>query len=119
MDSSSQAPDEELHSLLPASKNSLGLAKKALVGKVIAHKLVNRNVVKEILYKARQAYEGLLISDKGPNMYLFTFKEDLHARDVMKKAPWYVMNHLLSLQYWIPEDAIVELDFSLPFWIQI
>lgn len=112
----SQASDEVHHSLLPASKNSLGLAKRAIVGKVIYHRLFNKNAVKEILYKAWQAYEDLLISDKGPYMYLFTYKDELHAKGVMKKAPWYVMNHFLSLQYWIPEAAIAELDFSLnPF----
>lgn len=82
---------------------------------MLTTKNLNRNAIKEILYKALQAYDRLLISDKGPNMFLFTFKDELHARDVMKKALWYVINHLLYLQYWIPE-AIAELDFNLnPF----
>lgn len=38
----------------------------------------------------------------------------------MIKAPWYVMNHLLCLQYRIPKVSTTELDFDLnPFWIQV
>lgn len=36
------------------------------------------------------------------------------------KTPWYVMNRLLSLQYWIPEVSPLELVFDInPFWIQV
>lgn len=124
MASSSSTPqplrtlDETLLSPLPANKTTANLARKALVAKVLTTRILNRNAVKEVLYKAWQGYEGILISDKGPNMFLLTFKEELHVKDVIKKAPWYVMNHLVSLQYWVPEAAIAELDFSHnPFWI--
>lgn len=35
------------------------------------------------------------ISDLGQNKFLFTFEEIQHAKEVVAKAPWYVMNRLL------------------------
>lgn len=38
----------------------------------------------------------------------------------MRKGPWYVMNHVVSLQYWIPEASVYELDFNrISVWVQI
>lgn len=38
----------------------------------------------------------------------------------MKKAPWFIMNHLMSVQYWIPEVSPHEVYFDAnPFWIQV
>lgn len=110
-------PDETLLTPLLANRGSTYLTKHTLVAKIIT-KIRNRNAVKEILYKAWQAYEGLLISDRGPNMFFLTFTDVIHAKDVMKKSPW--CNHLVSLQYEIPKAAIAELDFPHnPFRIQI
>lgn len=115
-----QVPDEVLHASLPANKHSVNIAKKALVAKIITNRVQNRNAAKKILYRAWQNYTRLLITEKGPNMFLLNFREEEQAKEVMQKTPWYVMNHLVSLQYWIPEAAVAELDFSLnPFWIQV
>lgn len=38
----------------------------------------------------------------------------------MRRSPWYVMNHLLSLQFWLPEVSPYELDFNFnSLWIQV
>lgn len=38
----------------------------------------------------------------------------------MCKGPWYVMNHVVNLQYWIPEASVYELDYArVAFWVQI
>lgn len=38
----------------------------------------------------------------------------------MRKGPWYVMNHVVSLQYGIPEASVYELDFNrISVWVQI
>lgn len=44
--------NENLETLLPANKDSFGLAKKALVGKILTDKTQNKNDVCDILYKA-------------------------------------------------------------------
>lgn len=99
---------------------SLETAKRILVGKILSGRLLNRGAVKNILSKAWGEPNGLQIADLGPNIYMFTFKEKKDAVEVMKKGPWFVMNHLLSLQYWVPEASVHEIDFSkVSFWVQI
>lgn len=48
--------DEELTTLLPANKDTDGLAKKALVGQVLTNKTLNRNAVRDIIYKGWNTY---------------------------------------------------------------
>lgn len=56
----------------------------------------------------------------GPNLFIFTFKDWKAARRILKRSLRYVMGHLLSLQYWVPEVAMYEIDFSIvPFWVQL
>lgn len=65
-------------------------------------------------------YPDLHISDIGKSMLLFSFASEAHAKEVMVKSPWYVMNHLLSLQFWLPEVSPYEMDFNYnSFWIQV
>ncbi|KAJ1437907.1 hypothetical protein SESBI_03332 [Sesbania bispinosa] len=71
------------------------LARRSLVGKILSQKLLNRGAVKSILAKAWENYDP-------------------------SKAPQYIMGHLLSLQFWVPEAAIYEVNFDkVSFWIQI
>lgn len=95
-------------------------AKRTLVGKFMTERLVNRGAVKTIVPKAWGEPAGMEISDMGPNMFMFTFENSNGARDILKKSPWFFINHLLSLQYWIPEATMYEIEFSMvPFWVQI
>ncbi|KAJ1392993.1 Zinc finger, CCHC-type [Sesbania bispinosa] len=56
----------------------------------------------------------------GVNLFLFTFENTKEMNDVLNRGPWYVMGHLLSLQCWVPEASVYEIDFSrTSFWIQI
>lgn len=127
MASSSQAaaqmeenPEELLEVMVPAQTNNISLARKSLVGKVCTTKTLNKNAVKDIISKAWSAYPDLHISELGKTLYLFSFTSEDHTKDVMRRASWFVMNHLLSLQFWLPEVSLYELDFDYnSFWIQI
>lgn len=51
---------------------------------------------------------------------MFIFAEKQEVQHVLKRRPWFVMNHLLNLQHWILKAARYEFDFTwVPFWIQI
>lgn len=116
----SNLPEEELDTVLPTNNNALGLSRRALVGRLLTEKQLSRNAMKEIIYRAWSNYEELHILDKGRNMFLFCFKKEEDAKEVMLKSPWYVMNHLLCLQYWLPKVSVAELDFDRnPFWVQV
>lgn len=39
---------------------------------------------------------------------------------MMKKGPWFNLNHMLSLQKWKQEVPVTEVDFKwVPFWVQL
>lgn len=105
--------------MVPASTNNVALARKTLVGKVCTTRTSNKAVAKDIIYKGWN-YPDLHVSDLGKTMFLFSFSSEEHTKEVMRRSPWYVMNHLLSLQLWLPEVSPYELDFNYnSFWIQV
>ncbi|KAJ1417306.1 Zinc finger, CCHC-type [Sesbania bispinosa] len=100
--------------------NNTLIAKKFLIGKILAPKLLNRGAVKSILAKAWSDYGDFQITDMGINLFLFSFIEKKEITDILQKGPWYVMGHLLSLQFWVPEAAIYDINIDrVSFWIQI
>lgn len=97
-----------------------GLAHISLVGKVLSDKSLNRGAVKNILGKAWGDQMGVKASDLGMNLFLFTFQRKEDMEDVLRKGPWYVMNKLVSLQYWTTQAIMKEIDFSrVQFWVQV
>lgn len=51
---------------------------------------------------------------------MFSFAEEKHCKEVLGRAPWFFLNHLMCLQNWIPENSPREICFDLnPFWIQV
>lgn len=106
--------------MVPANQNNVSIARRTLVGKFIANKAVNKSAAKEVIAKAWSVYDKVWISDLGLNKFLFTFENEMHSRDVKRKAPWFFMNKLMCVEYWIPEVSPHEIYFDLaPFWLQI
>ncbi|KAJ1394180.1 Zinc finger, CCHC-type [Sesbania bispinosa] len=102
------------------SQEGVAVAKRTLVGRIVAEKTLNRNVVKEIVSKAWDVKDEVKISDLGPNIYLFTFSEVEKVKKVLEEGPWFIMGHLLSVQYWIPEVSVFEINFDhVYFWVQL
>lgn len=112
--------DKEVVEIEEYCPEGVEFAKKTLVGKIIFEKILNRGAVKSIIAKAWGEPDGLKIADMGPNVFMFTFKDKGDAHEIIKRGPWYVMGHILSLQYWIPEVAAAEVDYSrVSFWVQL
>ncbi|KAJ1427570.1 hypothetical protein SESBI_09454 [Sesbania bispinosa] len=112
---------EGLEILLSAEgASALKQAQRMLIGKVLTGKQLNKPAVKDILAKAWGFAEEINIIDLGPNTFLFNFSEAKHAKRAMEESPWFVMGHLLSLQHWVPEATIHEVNFDeVGFWIQL
>ncbi|KAJ1382435.1 Zinc knuckle CX2CX4HX4C [Sesbania bispinosa] len=103
-----------------ASKEAVARAKTTLVGRIVADKALNRNVVKDIVTKAWNMQEDLKIADMGPNTYLFTFARVDQVKRILEEGPGFIMGHLMSLQCWIPEGSALEINFDfVKFWIQL
>lgn len=75
------------------------LSNKALVGKIRTTKKLNIKAVKEIIAKAWGNYKELHITELGQNMFLFSFHQEADAKEVLTKAPWFIMNFLMCLDY--------------------
>ncbi|KAF7828451.1 homeobox-leucine zipper protein HAT4 [Senna tora] len=96
------------------------VSKHALVGKVLAPKPLNRRTVRSMLIRSWGFPKGLHIVDLQMNTFLFNFSEADTPNRIMEDAPWSVLGYLVSLQRWVPEVAIHEVDYDLiPFWVQI
>lgn len=106
--------------LIPANPNNISIARRTLVGKIIANKAVNRAAAKDIIAKAWAEYDEVSVSDLGGNKFLITFDNENHSREAMRKAAWFIMNKLMCVEFWIPEVSPHEVFFDLtPVWIQI
>lgn len=112
---------EELNEvLIPASVNNVELAKRTLVGQLYTTKAQNKAATKGIIAKAWSTFNNIQISDLGKNKFLFTFEVEKDCKEVMKRSPWYFMNHLMCLQYWNLSIIAEEIVFHWnPLWIQI
>lgn len=96
------------------------LASRTLVGKICSERFVNKGAVKAILSRAWGNLSGMKITYMGTNMLMFTFEDKVEALEVIRKGPLYVMNNLVSFQYWIPDISAYELNYDMvSFWIQI
>lgn len=106
--------------MIPVNPDSVLVARRTLVGKLLKNKAMNKVAAKEVIAKPRASYENLQISDLGRNKLLFTFIDERHSREVMNHGPWFFLNHLMCLQFWMPSVSPEEIYFdSNPFWIQV
>lgn len=48
------------------------------------------------------------------------FNGEEEKQRVRRKEPWFILNHMLSLQEWRRGSVVTEVDFShVPFWVQL
>lgn len=113
-------PELLCESLQAAPQQNSELTTKALVGKMIVNKVVNAKAIKDIFANAWSSYQGLQITDLGKILFLFNFAAEEHKTEVMRRASWFIMNHLLCLESWLPHVSHQQIEFSQSLvWIQV
>lgn len=113
-------PEEEIIEIEEYSNEGEEFAQRTLVGKILFAKVLNKAAAKSIIAKAWGEPDRLKVVDMGPNIYMFTFKNKMETQEILRRGPWYIMNHLISLQYWIPEVSAYEVDYTgVSFWVQL
>lgn len=124
--SSSRGPEEVENPkilteiLVPANQNHTLLSRKSIVGKLRSTKVQNVKAVKEIISKAWANHSKFSITELGENRFVFNFEKDSDVVDVLRKSPWFVMNHLMCLEYWESHTSCDGIDFNKSsFWMQI
>ncbi|KAK9291439.1 hypothetical protein L1049_019387 [Liquidambar formosana] len=112
--------DEVSLDLLPNS-DLAGMANNlALVGKIIADRLVNIHAFRIVITKAWSVKDGLSISALAPNTFLFEFPNVFDRKRALNTGPWSVLGFHLVLKEWPPSLVLDEIEFSLSsFWVQI
>ncbi|KAE8704287.1 hypothetical protein F3Y22_tig00110458pilonHSYRG00436 [Hibiscus syriacus] len=64
--------------------------------------------------------EELTVTELSENTYLFTFKEEREAEQILEEGPWSVMGYCICLHRWQPGLSLKELDFSqVAYWVQV
>ncbi|KAF7815390.1 reverse transcriptase [Senna tora] len=93
---------------------------KALIGKLVSDKLVNRNTVRNMIQKSWNMVKGLTISEVSQNVFLFSFDEEEDCKRIVREGPWAILGRLLIVKPWSPEIAASDLDLdSCLFWVQL
>ncbi|XP_050278122.1 uncharacterized protein LOC126719632 [Quercus robur] len=91
-----------------------------LVGKLLADRNINKNVVKAIILKVWRTSKGVQIVDLRENMFLFKFSYEGDRKRIMELGPWNIEGYPLILKPWNQNMAVEDLEFSsLPIWIQV
>lgn len=72
----SKSLDDETIQLGEDDETKLVHSQKALVGKIITWRILNKGAIKQMLLKAWELYDGVQVSDVGFNMFLFTFNRE-------------------------------------------
>ncbi|KAJ1395657.1 Zinc finger, CCHC-type [Sesbania bispinosa] len=81
---------------------SVELARRTLVGRILWDKPLNKGTVKQMLIKAwGEDAEGMRFMDMGINVFTFYFSDMRKAKSVMEKRPWNVMGHLDLPKTWV------------------
>ncbi|KAL7180279.1 hypothetical protein ACSBR1_043488 [Camellia fascicularis] len=117
---SSLAPNEQNGLVL--EDGDLGLDAvfpSSLIGKVLATKTLNKNVVSSIIIGAWKVRGTLNISHWSDNVYHFQFSEEDDRNRILCDGPWSLMGSLLVLRPLTEGQTAAEVDFQwCPFWMQ-
>ena len=88
-----------------------------LVGKLLADRSVNKNVVRAIILKAWRTNRGVKIIYLKKNIFLFKFAIKGDRRRILELRPWNIEGYALILKHWNKKQTAEDVDFSsLQIW---
>lgn len=91
-----------------------------LMGKLLADRSINKNVVNAIVLKVWRTSKGVQIVDLRENVFLFKFACEGDRKRIMELGSWNIEGYPLILKLWNQNMAVEDMDFiSLPMWIQV
>lgn len=93
---------------------------RTVVGKLLARKFINRNVMKYMLLKGWNLKNDVNIREVENNIFIFSFDSMDDCYRVMRDRPWLITGALLIMQEWNTMLTLEDLRWNLcPFWIQL
>ncbi|XP_072088060.1 uncharacterized protein [Arachis hypogaea] len=90
------------------------------IGKFITEKEMNLKACRNAILGIWGNPVGLVISEIGRNMLLFSFKDKKKGKQALNGGSWSIKGYLLNLQEWMKGQSVFEVknDF-MDFWVQI
>ncbi|KAJ4832929.1 hypothetical protein Tsubulata_025614 [Turnera subulata] len=96
------------------------VSSQVLMGKIVADKPLLLSVVKSITSKIWNLRGALDISQKGTNLFLFSFELGNDRARVLEGALWTFTGFHIIFKEWRVGQAVEEIDFfKSPFWIHV
>ena len=90
------------------------------MGKLLLDRLINKNVIKAIIFKAWRTSKSVQIVDLKENIFLFKFACEGDKKRIVELGPWNIEGFLLILKMWHQNFFVEDMDFSsIPIWIQV
>ncbi|KAB1206401.1 hypothetical protein CJ030_MR7G027601 [Morella rubra] len=89
-------------------------AKSVLVGKIIFHRILNKQALKEIVQLSWKTYEGLLIEYLGSNAFIFTFPVQETRDRIFQGGLWSFVVFSLFFNLEILACLLVKLNSTIP-----
>ncbi|KAF7844952.1 TMV resistance protein N-like [Senna tora] len=95
------------------------VGKKTLIGRLFTDKNLNRGTFRNMIMKGWNLSKGVLISEMGSNIFLFTFDKEVDCVRILRDGPWAILGCLLNVKPWNPDVTVKEIDLvSCHFWVQ-
>ncbi|KAK9286260.1 hypothetical protein L1049_014647 [Liquidambar formosana] len=111
---------DEIEDLVPATGLLDEVMGLLLVGKIVAEKGFNKQLVISILSKAWNQLESLNVTFLAQNTFLFGFSKVEDRNKILSSGPWNVKGFLIVVKEWSLGLVLEEISFSLsPFSVQI
>lgn len=94
--------------------------RKTLIGRLVTDRTVNRNVVRNMIYKAWNMQGGLSITEVEDKIYKFAFDREEDCSRIIRGRPWMILGCLLVVEKWKPLLTLKEIELKWsPYWVQL
>jgi hypothetical protein len=91
-----------------------------VVGKLLADRLVGKEVIKTPLIRAWQPTKSVTFKTLGTNLFLIDFEDECDKIRVMEGRPWTFDGNLVSLADFDGIKPVAELEFEkVAFWVRM
>ena len=91
-----------------------------LIGKVVSSKSFSSVVIRDIIARAWNTTQKVVVSKMDLNIFIFSFENLADLENVFRRCPWTFRGAHLVLKRWALDLLWQEMDFSRStFWVQI
>ena len=92
----------------------------SLVGRIMGEKIANFTGVKNFTNHVWGYPRNMRVTELGPNVFMFNFKEEKDKERALKGRPWVLDNQLLVLKQWSEGIEMDPEGFNTSYmWIQV